>query len=179
MRALQVGPAGWLPFGRTSVEVVELLAPQLDAVAEGALLESMQAADTAGVVPVAGAAELLAGHRRLAIVTSGTRELARARLAAAGLTEPAVLMTAEDWERGKPDPEPYLKAMARLGATLGECVVLEDSPDGTRSGVAAGMPVIAILTTYAREELVGASAYLHSLEDLPATVARLRIPKPA
>ena len=163
------------PFGRKSSELIADLAPQLDHEEEGELLEKRQAEHTDGVVAVPGAAELLREHRRLVIATSGTRELARARLAAAGLPVPERVLTAEDWEHGKPDPEPYLKAARALGARPSECLILEDSPPGVASGVAAGIPVIAILTSYSVAELPGAVAYLETLEPLAETVARLGI----
>jgi len=163
------------PFGRKSTELVAELAPALDAEHEGEVLERRQAQNTDGVVAVAGAAELLRDHARLIIATSGTRELARARLAAAGLPAPAQILTAEDWKHGKPDPEPFLMAAKALGAERSECLVLEDSPPGVQSGIAAGMPVIAILTSYTATQLPGAVAYLESLEALAETVARLGI----
>jgi sugar-phosphatase len=86
---------------------------------------------------------------------------------------PPLILTAEDWEHGKPDPEPYLTAAERLGADPAECLILEDSPPGVQSGVAAGIPVIAILTSYAAEELPGAVAYLPSLEGLAEAAASL------
>jgi sugar-phosphatase len=172
-RSLGEGALQSFPFGRKSEELVADLAPELDARAEGELLERRQAQDTEGVVAVAGAAELLHEHSRLVIATSGTLELARARLARAGLAVPPRILTAEDWERGKPDPEPYLKAAERLGAEPSECLVLEDSPPGVQSAVAAGIPVIAILTSYTVEELPGAVAYLDSLVGLAQTVAQL------
>ena len=161
------------PFGRKSTELVAELAPELDAEREGALLERRQSKHTEGVVAVPGAAELLRDHGRLIIATSGTLELARARLARAGLAVPPLILTAEDWEHGKPDPEPYLTAAERLGADPAECLILEDSPPGVQSGVAAGIPVIAILTSYAAEELPGAVAYLPSLEGLAEAAASL------
>jgi len=172
-RGLDEGLLKRFPFGRKSNELVADLAPELDSEAEGELLERRQAQNTEGVVAVPGAGALLREHRRLIIATSGTRELARARLGAAELPEPPLILTAEDWERGKPDPEPYLMAAERLGAKPSECLVLEDSPPGVQSGVAAGIPVIAILTSYTRDELPGAAAYLPSLVDLARTVTAL------
>lgn len=166
------------PFGRKSSELAADLAPQLDPEEEGELLEKRQTEHTDGVTAVPGAAELLREHRRLIIATSGTRELAAARLAAARLPVPEQILTAEDWERGKPDPEPYLKAARVLGADPSECLILEDSPPGVASGLAAGIPVIAILTSYTVEELPGAVAYLETLEPLAETVARLGIGAP-
>jgi sugar-phosphatase len=174
-RELGEGTLANFPFGRKSSELVADLAPALDADEEGELLERRQAENTDGVVAVPGAAELLREHERLIIATSGTLELARARLAAAGLPVPAKILTAEDWTRGKPDPEPYLKAAQALGADPSECLVLEDSPPGVASGLAAGFPVIAILTSYTAPELPGAVAYLETLEPLARTVAQLGI----
>jgi mannitol-1-/sugar-/sorbitol-6-phosphatase len=69
---------------------------------------------------------------RWAGVTSGSHKLMRARLAAAGLPVPAVLIAAEDVSEAKPDPESYLAASAALGCDIAQCVVIEDSPAGSR-----------------------------------------------
>src|ERR1051325_2375307 len=85
-----------------------------------------------------GAAELLR-RPSAAIVTSATLGLAVKRLEAAGLTIPRVLVTAEVGERGKPDPEPYLRAATLLSCLPRDCDVIEDSVLGVAAGVAAGM----------------------------------------
>jgi sugar-phosphatase len=59
---------------------------------------------------------------------------------------------------GKPDPEPYLKAAAKLGFAASECIVVEDAPAGVRAGKAAGARVIAFLTTMPRRDLEDAGA---------------------
>ena len=79
-----------------------------------------------------------------AVVTSGVRELASARLTAAGVPVPEVLVTAEDVTAGKPHPQPYLTGAARLGIPPAELVVLEDSPSGVAAGLAAGCAVLGI-----------------------------------
>lgn len=104
-------------------------------------------ADTAVALP--GAVDLLVSLPAMAwaIVTSGTGTLARARLAAAGIPAPAVLVTADDVRRGKPDPEPYLTAAAGLGRPVGSSVVFEDAAAGVASARAAGVRhVIAVGT---------------------------------
>jgi HAD superfamily hydrolase (TIGR01509 family) len=114
--------------------------------------------DTEGVVAYPGAAEILAlPERRVAIATSCTAPLARARLAAAGLPEPAVLITADQVVEGKPAPDPYLLAAERLGVDPADCLVLEDAPAGIAAGRAAGMTVWAVATTHAGPELRGAT----------------------
>ena len=146
--------------GHPSRDAVARLLPGVDAFAESRRVEMRQVEDLEGVVAVPGAAELLARWppERLAVVTSASVPLAEARLGHAGLPVPAALVTEEQVARGKPDPEPYLLGAERLGAPPAECVVLEDAPAGVEAARAAGMRVIAVLTTHAREELPGASA---------------------
>ena len=57
------------------------------------------------------------------------------------------ILTSEDFERSKPDPDCYLKAAERFGAKPEECVVFEDSFNGLKSGRAAGMYVVGLATT--------------------------------
>ena len=99
--------------------------------------------------------------------------LAHARLAAAGLPVPATLVTPELTERGKPDPAPYLLGAELLGIAPDRCVVLEDAPAGVESGRAAGMKVIAVLTTHDRDDLGGADACIRGLADLAGALDAL------
>jgi sugar-phosphatase len=141
--------------GRPSGEVVAALAPALDAASESRAIDLRQASDTEGVVALPGAHELFAAGGPLAVVTSCTIPLARARLHAAGLPTPAVLVTPERLQRGKPAPEGYLLAARELGAEPADCVVLEDAPAGVQAGRAAGMHVVAITTTHRVDDLDG------------------------
>ena len=148
-----------------------MLAPHLDSAREGELLDQRQAENTKGVRALPGAAELVAGHRNLAVVTSCPLALAEARLRAAGLPMPPVLLTPEAWTRGKPDPGPYLLGARAMSARPSECLVLEDAPAGVTAGAAAGMTVaIAVLTTHAQHDLPRASAWINSLLELPTAV---------
>ena len=63
------------------------------------------------------------------------------------------ILTSEDFERSKPDPDCYLKAAARLGASTDECIVFEDSFNGLRSGRAANMKVVGLATTNSAESI--------------------------
>ena len=114
---------------------------------EAAMLAHAETTDTDGVVAMPGAGDVLA-LPRVAIATSCTAPLARARLAAAGLPEPDVLVTSDQVENGKPAPDPYLLAAERLGVDPASCVVFEDAPAGIASGRAAGMTVWAVSTTH-------------------------------
>lgn len=94
-----------------------------------------------------GAARLLAGIEAagipFALVTSAEREIMAATLDSIGVRFPATVCAA-DVTRKKPDPEPYLRAAALLGAEPGRCVALEDSPPGLAAAHAAGCAVIAV-----------------------------------
>ncbi len=63
------------------------------------------------------------------------------------------ILTSEDFERSKPDPDCYLKAAERFGVEPKNCVVFEDSFNGLKSGRAAGMYVIGLATTNAAEDI--------------------------
>jgi sugar-phosphatase len=115
-----------------------------------ARMNADEARDLDGVRPMPGAVAALSGlpPSRWAIVTSGDHRLATARIAAAGLPRPQVLVTSDDVRVGKPDPECYLLAASRLGRAPARCLVVEDAPAGVAAGRAAGMPVLGVLTTY-------------------------------
>lgn len=153
--------------GQPTSEIVAALVPHLDVVAEARALDLAQAGDAEDVVALPGAAEVLAafGPDRVAIVTSCIAELAEARLRAAGLAPPALVVTSDRLRRGKPDPEGYLLAARELGADPAECVVLEDSPGGARAGRAAGMHVVGVLTTHAPDDLAAAHEVVPSVAE--------------
>jgi mannitol-1-/sugar-/sorbitol-6-phosphatase len=155
--------------GVRSAEVVRALRPDLDAAAESDEIERRQAEDVDGLVAIPGAVAALGALKsdRVAVVTSGTRPLALARLAAAGIEPPAVIVFGGDVSRGKPDPEGYLAAACRLGADPAEALVVEDAPPGIEAAKAAGMVAVALPTTHGREELGRADVVLKSLGELP------------
>ena len=131
---------------------------------DAAMLAHAETTDTDGVVAMPGAGDVLA-LPVVAIATSCTAPLARARLAAAGLPEPDVLVTADQVEHGKPAPDPYLLAAERLGVDPAACVVLEDAPAGIASGRAAGMTVWAVTTTHEAHALGEAQRVAGGLPD--------------
>jgi sugar-phosphatase len=92
-------------------------------------------------------------RNRWAAVTSDSQELMRARLAAAGLPAPDVLIAADDVSAGKPDPEGYLKAAAALGFDIADCLVVEDAPAGLLAGRNAGARTLAVATSHDAAEL--------------------------
>ena len=96
--------------------------------------------DAPSVTALPGALTLTAAipRDRWGVVTSGTRVLATARLSAAGIPAPPFVVTADDVVRGKPHPEGYLAAIARLGVDPAQVAVAEDSPAGIAAAIAAG-----------------------------------------
>jgi len=158
-RGLDVDAVVAIAHGRRTEDTLRRLGFSDDLAAEVERVEGAEIADAASVSAFREAAALLPAlpPRTWAVVTSGTRALATSRLAAAGLPPPAVLVTAEDVAAGKPDPEGYLEAARRLGRPPADCVVLEDAPAGVQAALAAGMPVVALPTTHAAEELAAAT----------------------
>lgn len=76
------------------------------------------------------------------------------------------IVTADDVTRTKPDPEPYLQALSKLGLAASECVVVENAPLGIRAGKAAGMRVIGVVSTNAAELLKEADVIIPNVNEL-------------
>lgn len=172
-RHIDVAAIMRVAHGVRSVETIRQVAPHLDAEAEAAWLTMAEVADTEGVTAMAGARALLAALPTDAwtIVTSGSRDLAQARLRAAGLPIPSQIVTADDVTRGKPAPEPYLLGAQRLRLAPARCLVIEDAPAGIQAGRSAGMPVLSIASTHTPDELLatGATVVVPRIADLRVT----------
>jgi len=120
-----------------------------------------------------GAAEMIrsaAARWPLAVASGALDREVRPVLERAGLLGCfEALVTAETVERGKPDPESFLAALARInearggGVAPGGCLVVEDSVAGVGGARAAGMRVLAVTTSYPRERLAGADRVVDSL----------------
>ena len=136
---------------RTEETIRALELPGVDPLAEAAFITRAEIEDVAGVEAIRGVAAFLDSLPvgRWAIVTSAPRLLAEARIAAAGLPVPEVLVAAEDVERGKPAPDPFLLGARKLGVAPADCLVFEDTLAGLRSAAAAGMASIVVTTTHA------------------------------
>ncbi|MBR0798414.1 HAD family phosphatase [Bradyrhizobium jicamae] len=125
-----------------------------------------------------GTIELLDGlaatNCPMAIVTSSSRRTAERHLALAGIRDRFdTLLTLDDVTHGKPDPELYLTAAARLGVIPQACVAVEDSNHGVAAAHAAGaitlmVPDMAQPTAETRTRCAAV------LPDLNAVLALLR-----
>jgi mannitol-1-/sugar-/sorbitol-6-phosphatase len=162
-----------LAHGRPSRTTIRELLPSADIDREDREVERREMEDLEGVVLLPGARELLSTlpPERWTIATSCTRPLAEVRLRAAGLPIPKTMITSSDVKVGKPDPEPYLTAAAKLGLAASDCVVVEDASAGVRAGKAAGARVIAFLTTMVRRDLEesGADWIVHNCAHIKAS----------
>jgi len=144
--------------GRRDSDIVAHFLPPEQRPAGVALVRTAELTDSEGLVPVAGAVELIAalGSLPWALVTSASVPLAAMRLEAAGLRPADVMVTAEDVERGKPDPAGYLLAASRLGVDPADCVVVEDAPAGLAAAAGAGCRTLAVTMTHTASELTAA-----------------------
>ncbi len=153
-----------MAHGRPSRTTIRELLPNadidIDIDREDREVERREMEDLDGVVLLPGARQLLniLPPERWNIATSCTRPLAEVRLRAAGLPIPKTMITSSDVRIGKPDPEPYMMAAAKLGFAASDCIVVEDAPAGVRAGKAAGARVIAFPTTMIRRDLEDAGA---------------------
>ena len=130
-----------LVHGRRSIETVQLLIDRPGRSDALAIIDRFELEDAVHVAAVPGADVLVTSIPRdhWAVITSALTALARARLSAAKLPDPAVLVAAEDVVNGKPDPAGYLAAMKALRTSPAHAVVLEDSAAGVQAARAAGV----------------------------------------
>ena len=139
-----------IAHGLPALANVRRLRPDLseaEAAASARYQLELEYVDVADIAAAPGAHELLGELDRLglpwAVVTSADPPLARTRLAAAGI-RPALLVTIDDVQAGKPDPEGYLLAARKLGADPRRCLVVEDAEAGVAAGRAAGAVVAGL-----------------------------------
>jgi HAD superfamily hydrolase (TIGR01509 family) len=113
-----------------------------------------------------------------ALVTNTGRYLTEMALQQIGRGNFAVTVCGDEVPRGKPAPDPYLRAAELLGVPAGECVAVEDSPTGVAAAEAAGATVLVVPCEVAvpagprrvlRESLVGLTP-----DDLAAVMHRVR-----
>jgi HAD superfamily hydrolase (TIGR01509 family) len=119
--------------------------------------------------------QILARRYRMAIVTTSKRRdfelIHKSRRIA---TYMDFVLTVEDYERAKPDPEPYLAGLERFGAGPSEAVVVEDSARGLASAVAARIDCIVVKNDFtASHDFSAATMRIQSLSDLPAAIEAL------
>ncbi|MFD3533594.1 HAD family hydrolase [Streptomyces sp. NPDC058664] len=133
------------------------------------------AAFQAELEAVVGAEEVLkqlaAGGVPYCVASSGSHERIRVGHRKTGLDAwfpDEIVFSAEDVGRGKPAPDLFLHAAARMGVASERCVVVEDSRLGVQAAVAAGMDVYGFTAMTPEEKLAGAVGFFRRMDELPA-----------
>ena len=119
--------------------------------------------------------DVLAGEYRMGVVTtSKPPDFALIHERRSILDHMEFYLTRDDYEKAKPHPEPYLKALHRFGATAAETVVIEDSARGLKSAVAAGIDCIVVANEFtAAHDLSKATAKVATFRELPSAIKGL------
>jgi len=120
----------------------------------------------------------LATQYRMAIVTtSKRRDFELIHRESALVQHMQFVLTREDFVNEKPAPDGYLAALDRLGATTDEAVVVEDSAQGLGAARAAGIRCVIVRNRFFGDahDFNGATDVLDSIDQLPATLARLQL----
>lgn len=136
-----------------------------------------------GIRPIPGVREFLARARELgipcAVGSSAPRENVDLCLEALQLQDVfAATVSGADVRNGKPAPDIFLKAAESIGVPPRRCLVFEDAPAGIAAARAAGMKVVALLTSHTREEVAGADLIVADFTGLSprSVLARLNPP---
>ncbi len=142
-------------LGMPSAAVSAALLPPEDVESATERIEVLEVTDTEGVVALPGAMAALdlLPRERVAIATSCTDDLMRARMEAAGLPFPDVIVTRDQVSEGKPAPDSFLLAAERLGVEPSRILVVEDAPAGIAAAHATGCAVLGIASTKHPEDL--------------------------
>jgi HAD superfamily hydrolase (TIGR01509 family) len=124
----------------------------------------------------------LAGRAPLAIASGASRVEVRDAIAGIGISQYfGAIVAAEDYTHGKPDPEPYLMAMDRLGvrAQARRCIVVEDATPGILAGLAAGARVIGVRAgNFVGYDLSRADIVVDTLDDVTDQLCAALIARP-
>ena len=165
--------------GSRSVDTVAAVAPNLDAVQAAADIEAGERAELVDLREIEGARSFLSQvpQGRWGIATSSYLLTAKAKLRAASIPIPRVLVAADGVLEGKPHPEAYLKASMELGYRPEDCLVFEDSETGVRSALNAGCRVFVVGSSLVMNEsrIVGRGASFSELQLLVDEDGRLEI----
>jgi sugar-phosphatase len=132
--------------GRTTLDHIRLAAPELATPDQVSTLDALEQRYVDTVVAMPGARAALSALRtgRWGVVTSCRRAVAVARIRAARLPLPAVLVTADDVVRPKPAADGYRTGCTRLALPPELVVVFEDAPAGIAAARAAGCRTVAL-----------------------------------
>jgi sugar-phosphatase len=131
---------------RRDVDLVAAIAPGLCPEREAARIADYEIQAMGLLQPIQGAAAFYSAipAERRSIVTSSARVSALARLEAAGISCPTIMIAAEDVSQGKPHPQPYQTLLRMLSISPKRCLVFEDSQTGIEAATAAGCDCVGV-----------------------------------
>ena len=171
-----VSTAAWVKYMRT------LLGEQYsnETILNGVVDKMTEAYKSGGIEMMPGADEAIKfcyGKYKIGIASGSYKVLLHTAIEANDwnkyLNE---ILSSDDMQRGKPHPDVYLETAKRLNVKPEECIVLEDSRDGIRAGVAAGANVIAVPSkeiVVPQEVLETAYKVIDSLHELPEILLQI------
>jgi beta-phosphoglucomutase len=110
--------------------------------------------------------ELKDRQYNLALVTGTRLEVVKKVLQVGMENIFEVIVTGEMVNKGKPDPEPYLKAVDELKATKEDCIVIENAPAGITSAKGAGLTCFAVQTSLSEEYLQDADKIFQNIDEV-------------
>jgi len=150
--------------GRQNVEIFAELLPDTDPQAMSVLKEARYRERIAEVTLIAGLHDFIARVRdagwKVGMVTNAPRANADAAIGAFDLHDAFdTIVVGDECARGKPDPLPYLTALANLGGTASATLAVEDSPAGIRSAVGAGLHTFGMRSSLPAAALIAAGAH--------------------
>ena len=155
-------------YSSRTEDTVRSVAPHLDAYREAEKLEAIEREALKDLKEINGAASFLRQlpEDRWAVATSCSSSTARAKLDAANMPYPGVLIGADHVQYGKPHPEAYLVASKKTGFAPGDCLAFEDSETGVRSAISAGCQVIVVGTEcqISDSQIIGRIDYFEGIE---------------
>jgi HAD superfamily hydrolase (TIGR01509 family) len=142
--------------------------------ASAGVIAEMEKAYASHLPVIPGAVEAVravASRFPVAIASSAPAVLIKVFLDVTGLPVP-VAVSSEECAAGKPSPDVYLLAASRLGVAAASCCAVDDSTNGLRAALAAGMTVLAVPNPHfpPAEEVLAQVRVLSSITDLPGAL---------
>jgi HAD superfamily hydrolase (TIGR01509 family) len=142
--------------GMPTARIVEVLnerhgrnLPVQETVARKETLFLEMSCEIAAIEPVVKLARQFHGHKPLAVASGGHRRIVMNTLRALGISDLfQAIVCSEDYQRGKPAPDPFLEAALRLDVAPESCLVFEDTATGIAAATAAGMKSVLVPTPH-------------------------------
>jgi len=109
---------------------------------------------------------LISNKIKIGIVSASSKNKLNSTVPENFLKKFNVIITNEDYSKGKPDPEPYLNAAKKINLKNNECIVVENAPLGINSAKNAGMFCIGITSTVEKDKLKEADLIINNFKEL-------------